>query len=347
MITVYPKTKVFVHCPAGSITGGAELLHQIVSILRDNLIDAYIVYHGNSPHTLPDDYSDYNIKITERVIDEPQNIEVIYEGRFDLVRNNNKIQKLLWWLSVDHFFICSLPFLSIRDIAKYSNYLAIKTLIKRISKLIIKRDHKYFFNPITLKELRELKSLNGYQSEYAQNFLQNNGFKELMPLKDFININHKFEDVDLFQKKDIVLYNPKKGYNFTKKLIASAPDIKWVPLIGMNRDQLINTIREAKVYIDFGYHPGKDRLPRECAINGCCIITGLRGSAGFFEDVMVTQDYKFKDTASEIPRAIKKIRWIFDNYPKALDDFDIYRKAIMREKSEFENQIAILFGYAK
>jgi len=35
-----------------------------------------------------------------------------------------------------------------------------------------------------------------------------------------------------------------------------------------------------KLYVDFGKHPGKDRMPREAAVHGCCIITGRRGAAG-------------------------------------------------------------------
>jgi len=33
-----------------------------------------------------------------------------------------------------------------------------------------------------------------------------------------------------------------------------------------------------QVYIDFGHHPGQDRLPREAVQCGCVVITGKRGS---------------------------------------------------------------------
>ena len=42
MIKVSKETKVFVHCPAGVVTGGAELLHQLVHTLRKDNINAYI-----------------------------------------------------------------------------------------------------------------------------------------------------------------------------------------------------------------------------------------------------------------------------------------------------------------
>ena len=77
--------------------------------------------------------------------------------------------------------------------------------------------------------------------------------------------------------------------------MALANDINWVPLQNMTRSELVNVMRVAKVFVDFGYHPGKDRLPRECAANGCCVITGMRGSANYFEDVPIPSKYKFDE----------------------------------------------------
>lgn len=344
MIHVYPNTKVYVHCPAGVVTGGAELLHQLVDTLNRNHINAYIVYFGTSDHSVPDDYRNYNINVSEYVEDHPDNIEVIYEGRFDLVRVNKKIQKFLWWLSVDNFYICSTPFLSVLDIASFNKKLAVKALLRQIKRLLMNKD-RTLLHPLTLAELRKMNILHGYQSEYAQNFLQKLKFRETIALKDFINTDHQYDST--LKKKNVVLYNPKKGFEFTKKIIASAPHISWIPLVGMSREQLIKTIKSAKVYIDFGYHPGKDRLPRECAMNGCCIITGYSGSAGFFEDVAIPNGYKFNKTGHEIKRIISKIEYIFENYDSAIKDFHMYRKIIGREKAEFEDQVALIFGYQR
>ncbi len=344
MLRITQETKVYVHCPANVVTGGAELLHQLVSILNNNNVDAYVVYFGDKNAKIPTDYDCYNIKVAPKVIDFKANIEVIYEGRFDLIRVNKNTQKLLWWLSVDHFYICSIPFLSPIDIFKYNKKLALKALVIQIIAFVSKGDKALFF-PLKVSELKNLEAINGYQSEYAQNFLQNNGFKEIMALKDYINPEHIYDTTLKEKKKNIILYNPKKGFEFTSKIIAAAPQFEWIPLKGMSRKELITKLKEAKIYIDFGYHPGKDRLPRECAMNGCCIITGYRGSAGFFEDVMLSSKYKFKDKKEEIPRIISLIEWIFNNYNDAIEDFDVYRKCIRDEKIEFETEVAKIFGY--
>lgn len=345
MIKVYKNTKIYVHCPGGLVTGGAELLHQLVSILNDNGKSAFIVYYGNKEYTIPSDYGNYNIKTATHIIDDPQNIEVIFEGRFDLIRNNSKIQKILWWLSVDNFFYCSKSFLAISDLFRFSKRMALQSTIRRFGKAILKGKTEYLINPISIKELRGIHCVNCYQSVYAQSFLYRNNFKEILPLKDFINSEHDFKKVDLSKKEDLVLYNPKKGYEFTKKLIAFSPNINWVPLTGMTRSELIDIVKRAKVYIDFGYHPGKDRLPRECAMNGCCIITGYKGSAAFYEDVMIPCDYKFKDSRKSIPSIIKRINWTLSNYDTAINDFEEYRKTIRNEESEFHREVSRLFGY--
>lgn len=341
MIKLQKDSKVYVHCPAGVVTGGAELLHQLVDVLNRNNVMSYIVYFGDSPHTIPSDYASYRINTAETIEDNPKNVEVIYEGRFDLVRTNKKIQKLLWWLSVDNFYLCSSHFLSILDLLKYDIKFGLISAVRQVKQLI-KHNNTSIFNPITIKELKKYDVMNAYQSEYAQNFLQNMGFKEMMPLKDFINSEHIYDPRQT--KEDIILYNPKKGLEFTKKLIKAAPNLNWVPLAGMTRAELIKTLRKAKVYVDFGYHPGKDRLPRECAMNGCCVITGFRGSAGFFEDVALPNKYKFKDKDCYVPNIIERIIQILDHYENHINDFKMYRSLISREKAEFEEQTMTLFG---
>lgn len=190
MIKVYKNTKIYVHCPGGLVTGGAELLHQLVSILNDNGKSAFIVYYGNKEYTIPSDYGNYNIKTATHIIDDPQNIEVIFEGRFDLIRNNSKIQKILWWLSVDNFFYCSKSFLAISDLFRFSKRMALQSTIRRFGKAILKGKTEYLINPISIKELRGIHCVNCYQSVYAQSFLYRNNFKEILPLKDFINSEH-------------------------------------------------------------------------------------------------------------------------------------------------------------
>lgn len=342
MIKIFQDTKIYVPCPAGSVTGGAELLHQLVSYLNEHGRDAYIVYFEtihSADKRVPSDYSQYKIKVADEVENASHNIEVIYEGIYDTIYDHPDTQKVLWWLSVDNFYLCSQSFLSPFDYIEFDRKRGLKLLYKTLKHLLLLRNE--FKEKISIKELSTLKAVNAYQSEYAQAFLLAHNFPNVVPLKDYINIDH----CKAFSKNrdDIVLYNPKKGLEFTQRLISAAPDIQWVPLQGMSRKELIEVIKKAKVYIDFGYHPGKDRLPRECAMNGCCVITGKRGSAAFFEDVSVIDKYKFDERTANIDDIISTIRWTLNNYETTIDDFQYYRASIAYEKEEFEAQIRRLF----
>ena len=55
--------------------------------------------------------------------------------------------------------------------------------------------------------------------------------------------------------------------------------INLIPLINFNKKEIINFLSKSKIYIDFGFHPGQDQMPREAAILKNCIITNKEGSA--------------------------------------------------------------------
>lgn len=342
MLKIYPDTKIYIHIPAGAISGGPELLHQLADILNRNGRAAYVVYYGAKDYITPKEYEQYNVKISSYIEDDSHNIEIYPEVQGDeIIQNTRLTQKFFWWLSVDNFFRNKWDWhnIKLRDIFRFSFSLGVLHLIDRI-KCSIYYKKNFFKGKRTLALISKFDS--GYQAEYIRNFLSKVGFKNIYPLSDFINDRY-FEEKFSCKKNDIVLYNPKKGFEFTKKLIESAPDLSWVPLENLNRTELIKLIRSAKLYIDFGNHPGKDRLPRECAISGCCIITGKKGSAAFFKDVPIKNKYKFNDNDKSIQDIIATIRWVLSNYEQALVDFEDYREKIAAEKKIFETQIGVIF----
>ncbi len=340
MIRRERDTKVFVHCPAGVVTGGTELLHQMTDVLRRNGVDARVVYFGDRPHVLPAEYEAYDIVLAERVENDAKNIEVVCETAFDIAVQNGSTQKVMWWLSVDNFYNAAY-FLSLCDMARWNLRLALREFARRCYFLVF-RNKNYFAHNLSLRKLAAMNAVQGYQSEYAQNFLQSREFEELVALKDYINTDHVAK-IDTAGRRDRVLYNPKKGLTFTRKLIAMTPDIEWVPIQNMPRAQLVELMRSSKLYVDFGFHPGKDRLPRECAMNGCCIITGKRGSAAFYEDVPIDRRYKFDEKTASKKEIVRAIRQTLEEYEQRLGDFEYYRRAILGEKEEFERQVKSLF----
>lgn len=153
--------------------------------------------------------------------------------------------------------------------------------------------------------------------------------------------------VDFSKKEDIVAFNPKKGKEFSDRIIAAANGkVKFVPIQDMTPAQVSDLLERSKVYIDFGEHPGKDRIPRESAMKGCCVIVGRRGSAEFFQDVPLEPRYKF-DLNEFSPNAVVEVlKEIMNSFQECSKDFDRYRNIIRLNEKQFELEVEGIFGNA-
>ena len=180
--------------------------------------------------------------------------------------------------------------------------------------------------------------LHLYQSEYAKSFLSGRGLVNIFPLFDYINDD--FLLTDNFDKKNIIRYSTK-GEVEAKQIMEYLPEYDFVMLKDMTRLDVINKLKDSKVYIDFGNHPGKDRIPRESAVFGNCLITNRRGSANFKEDIQIPDSYKLSEF--DLVQISELIRDCIDNYViRNLDFFD-YRNIIKGQKDEFFDQVKKLF----
>jgi len=353
-IKVFADTKIYIACPANSVTGGPELLHQLAYHLRNDLqIHAFMYYYDFRPGKFESPvHSEYRVYELPYVLEIPKNddnsknILIVPEihKALKLLLNFINIRKGIWFLSVDNYYISKLTkrnYFIQRAINKISERIFKKRLLdfditsqEVLSKLIQKYDYRT--DPL-------LKLANFYMTNTYRGLRWFSELKPLYYLSEYLNKSFLEAQTDISKKEDIVVYNPKKGFSFTKKIISSAKDIKFIPLINMTRDEVIKTLQRAKVYIDFGNHPGKDRIPREAAILGCCVITGKRGSAAFFEDVPIPDEYKFEDKEESIPKIIEKIKDCFRNFEERYKDFEYYRKVIRNEPQKFIEDLKRIF----
>lgn len=340
MVKIKTDSKVYVLCPANVITGGVELMHQLVDFLNNHQRLAYVVYFGESNlNVIPDAYKKYNIQVSDKAPDEESSCIVFPEGFLYMSQPYKKAQKIFWWMSVDNFYKLSGYNISLKDIFEWDK----RRFFIESARRVLKRKEYIGIEKISIADLINVNAINAYQSEYARLFLSNHRFTNLVPLSDYINQEYLTVPTDN-KKEKVVLYNPKKGFAFTKRIMDSAPEIKWTPLVNLTREQMREKLTHSMVYVDFGNHPGKDRIPREAAMSGCCIITGKRGAAGNPVDVMIPSHYKYDDNQANISAIVKCIRDIFGDYGKCFEQQKEYREKIKNEKSVFESEIASLFG---
>ena len=321
-VDVFSKYKtVYVVCPQCIKTGGPELLHQLVYWINTFSGNARVAYYVKDEslclcHPELASYVAGHICRYDEIEDSPENAIVIPEGWPRLATENRRAVQYFWWLSVDNYFCCMDDANDAYD---------------------------------TLSKIDKQTYLHLFQSEYAKDFLLKNRIKKekLIHLGDYINQAYLDNTKEALKQKkeDIVLYNPKKGKEFVEHLKERAPDLNWKAIEKMTTTEVGELMRKAKVYIDFGNHPGKDRIPREAAISGCIVITGRQGSAAYDEDVPIPSQYKIDENAGEevYEKVISAIREAISNYDSEIQEFESYRAHILAEKEEFLDDLKHIF----
>ena len=326
------KSIIYIACPANTETGGPEALHTLAFEIKNLGLNVYMYYYGTISNQDPvrPKYKRFAVPYITEIDDNRNNILIIPETNTKIQHDYKNITKAIWWLSVDNYI----------KVLNTKNYKGFKKLFRKI---FPKKDLRI----VNFKD----KNLHHFaQSYYAINFLKEKGAKNIYFLADYLSeefISDK-EIMNKYSKKDIVLYNPKKGYEFTQKLIEKAGnDIEFIPLINLTCAQVKDLCQQSKVYIDFGNHPGKDRFPRESALCGNIIITNLQGSAKFQKDVPLPQGYKFEDNDENINLIISKIKDCLENYDEKIKEFEAYRQFIYKDKENFINDIKNIFTHPK
>lgn len=303
---------IYIYCPAHIKTGGTEVLHQLSHKL--NLLgfsSGLVLYNIKEDLPLiPEDFLKYQAELFTEVVDSDENIVIVPEVLIDALLFFKNCKRIIWWLSVNN------------------------ASFKDDSKQLLTQDPSV---------------IHLVQSEYAREYVEtqwNIPASNIFYLSDyisseFINIPDSFEDI---KQHNIVVFNPNKGRNHALELIGNSDaHILWRPLKGLTSTGMMQVLKEAKIYIDLGAHPGKDRIPREAALCGCCVVTNRLGSAKNTSDVSIPEKYKLENSAS--PDEYLNILYeILEDFPGHTKDFDDYRKKTQLEFLSFEHDISLIFN---
>lgn len=347
MLKIGKNSKIYIVAQAQKATGGTEALHQLGSALLNFGLDVKMFYLPKISAPVHKRFEHYNIPFSDRIEDSSKNVIIVPEilEYFKLFNDFPNTQKIIWWLSIDNFYE-SLFFENKKPIQ------LIFQVINKLSKILFKEpivnlsdlSMKFCSNYKLLKNALVSKAhLHLVQSQYAKNHLMKKGFLNVEWLSDYLNDDFLFVDYKSENKGDFIIFNPNKALKFTRRIMSANPKLKMVPIHGMSLSETIGLMKKAKVYIDFGNHPGKDRMGREAALCGCCVITGRRGSASFYDDVSIPEKYKFEDKKENIENIINVIKYCINNYDIATKDFDEYRGIIKKGKSDFLKDVQNIF----
>jgi hypothetical protein len=317
--------KILVVCPAGAVTGGPEALHQLTGHMNTLDLPAYMCYLPFSQSAIaPAAYTRYKTQ-SEPYEDVPGNLIIFPEVYPMLALKVKKAQAALWWLSLENF-LERRHIWSMHDKVRY---------LKRVI-----QGRRPWGGAKSLKQIMHFS-----QTEHSSSYLRSCGI-EPIPLIDSINedflTDRLLDRID--HKQNTILFNPTKGWKVTERLINAFPQWHFEPLKGLNREQLSEKLYQAKLYIDFGHHPGRDRMPREAAMHGCCLITGKLGSAGNTVDLPIPPQYKLDSNANGFVQQFGLLATdVMGDFSIHFTAFEHYRKWLQDEPRIFKEQIKKIF----
>ena len=305
---------IYILAPQNQTTGGPELAHQLChAINRMTDIPAYMCYVDlKAPFEdalaidcpAPKRYEIYKTTHVSDVslLNREDAFVIAPEGLTLSLYCVPRSKKILWWMSVDNY---------------------------------ISSTHES-----NLDYLRDNICLHLFQSYYSKDYVEKkfHGAKGIF-LSDYINEAHGKFIYPANLRQNVALYNPQKGYDDLKPLIDYTPWLKWTPLLNLELEQMIFLVEAGKIYVDFGNHPGKDRIPREAASNGCVVITNKKGSAAYDQDVPIPSMYKFESPSDNLEKIDALLHDICDNFEIHQNNFASYRSFIKNEKARFDKDV--------
>lgn len=330
------SSKIYVVYPRGLRTGGPEALHQLVDMLRELGQDAYLVPHSstrNNPRA--EQFSFYNAPEATEAVDADGNVVVVPEVFVADLHAFKNATPICWWLSIDYsptFFASRMSLRSSSGpVASFK-----ETLIPRLAAIK---------NRVDVRDIKKSRIVHAVQSSYAWAFLfsQLNVVPSLLsdytPSKEFMAGSDKQP-----RNHHLVTYNPVKGGDIISEVKKVCdPAIEWRPIQGMTRPQVISTLNECGIYLDLGFHPGKDRMPREAALSGALTVVGRRGSGAFYADVPIPWEHKITPGTNEVAEAAALLPRLIGDLPREIAKQDSYRTAILAEKSRFKREVMDIF----
>lgn len=308
--------KVHVLCPASSVTGGPEALHQFVDAGQRLGFDMAMRYlPDDDPDPTPGVFRIYRPRVVREVVDAPDSVVVVPETGPQLLLELRHARRVLWWLSVEHF--------------------QSRAEAQRGAGLTGTSPLDFVFDPAQ-------RVVHWAQSEYARQWVAQRGASARL-LTDYVRdeILDRARALRDGPREDIIAYNPKKGLAFTQALMQVAPPSwRWVPIQNMSPAEVAQLLATAKVYIDFGPHPGRDRIPREAALCGAVVITNTQGSAGNMVDVPIPAASKFDERQpATVPQVLRRIAQALADHGRLAAELLPYRQWIERQRQAFDDEV--------
>lgn len=318
-----PRYENVVIFSPSAVTGGPEALHQLAHAISQLGGRARLAYYSgdNCQCTITRDsitcatpsarcldaYAMYDPQPLKKHAICDSTLVVFPEILSPIVSNWPKWNRALWWLSVYHAA-------SHNENLRYAKY------------------RRAFFSDKNLTHL--------YQSDYARSYIVEHGATTIAPLFDYVD--RAFFTPNTTEKIHIALF-PEKGANLVSLFCNDNKDLSFLHIKGMDREEVAHTLRASFIYIDFGHHPGKDRVPREASAAGAVVFVHCDGAADSYSDYPLDDFYKFTLLDIRSGDLRQRIDRVMADPAAHAARQQYFRQKVALEKEEFYLQVKAIF----
>lgn len=334
--------EIYFLCAQG-VHGGPEAIHQIVDKIN-NCTDckAFVAFYQKN--FVPEEkFKNFNVKYIniKNVPDTEDIVLCTPETHTHYLRKFKNVRKVIVWLSLYYY---------LRNV-KEEAYTFSERCKYRYSKgrfpwpayplyylkdLLNKKDHfKFDMDGI----------LHTQNCEYVAEYLRENGVKssDMIYLDGPVRAEY-FENSERPEKKNQIAYNPGKGADeympsVIEEIKRNCPGAAFVPIREMTVAQVKETLLTSKVYLDFGFFPGPEKLVKEAALCGCNIITSDKGAAKNSKDILIPSDFKFNMDSHPYKEISALTKAMLENYGEYNRLFEPYVKKVKKLNDNFERDV--------
>jgi hypothetical protein len=326
---------VVIFCPE-YVNGGCEAMHQLGHQITRHGGTAHMAYYGPyshleldgdilrchpAPSPVPGYFARYHPMALQQARLDRDTLVVMPEVLSTLAAAPAaQYQRALWWLSLDN----AIP----------KNPALLDPAYRR-------------------RFLEDPGLVHFHQSDYARSFLQSNSAVRYHPLSDYTDpdiIGRSLipsENPPLSNRTNTISYFPSKGgalaSRFIERRCALKQWVEFLPLREMTKAQVRDALFTSRMYIDFGNHPGKDRVPREAAAAGAIVLLHAAGAAKFFPDHPLPAEYLFTEEDIATGHLHQKVNAIFEDPEAHFGRQRMYRDAILHEQERFDLEVRSFF----
>jgi hypothetical protein len=352
---------VYILAPAGVYTGGPTALFQLCKALREEEISAMMAFYGNINsvnNPVHPNYQKYQVPwtILDKIEDGKDVAVIAPETATDKLARFTQAKKIIYWLAVDNYVLKSYKPSKIQFILHilknymFDSYLAYSLITNNI---------RIYYNAYLsnfVKSLMDKKAvllpkadLHLAQSKYAYHFLKENGIENILTIhepleEEFLS---KAKKIKHNEKIDAIAWNARKAYPSGLRLVRCLKK-RGLPIFDLKnvgKNSMIEILSKTKIFLDIGFHPGRDRPAREAIVLDNITVVNNHGGYYYFEDLMIPPEFKlnlYLDSPVDYNELAKRMVYYLQNFEDCIKKFYSVKEYIMGEPILFSRDVQVL-----